>query len=96
MQAGTPGVRQRPSRASPGAIVSCGSATRSDCAPRGGVDIIDVVLAGRTGRVEAIERDFDDEVHVAIVVDDDPGRDLGTMRQPGHRFSFRLGELEPA
>ncbi len=64
--------------------------------PRGGADIMDVVLAGRTGRVEAIERDFDDGVHVAIVLDDDPGRDLGTMRQPGHRFFFRLGELEPA
>jgi hydrogenase maturation protease len=63
--------------------------------PRGGADILDLALAGRTARVQAIERDFDDEVHVAVVLDDDPGRDLGELRQPGHRFFFRLSEIEP-
>jgi hypothetical protein len=28
-------------------------------------------------------------------VDDDPGRDLGALRQPGHRFFFRPEEVEP-
>ena len=64
--------------------------------PRPGADIMDLALAGRTGRVEAIERDFEDEVHVAVVLDDDPGRDLGELRQPGHRFFFRLEEVTPA
>ena len=29
------------------------------------------------------------------VVEDDPGRDLGEMRQPGHRFFFSPEEVEP-
>jgi hypothetical protein len=62
--------------------------------PRGGADILDLELAGRVGLVEAIERDYDDQVHVAVVLEDDPGRDLGLERQPGHRFFFRLSEVE--
>ena len=27
-------------------------------------------------------------MHVCVVIDDDPGRDIGLMRQPGHRFFF--------
>jgi hypothetical protein len=30
-----------------------------------------------------------------VVVDDDPGRDMGLMRQPGHRFFFSVEEVEP-
>jgi hypothetical protein len=29
------------------------------------------------------------------VLDDDPGRDLGLLRQPGHRFFFAPEEVEP-
>jgi hydrogenase maturation protease len=32
---------------------------------------------------------------LAVVVEDDPGRDLGFDRQPGHRFFFMPGEVEP-
>jgi hypothetical protein len=28
-------------------------------------------------------------------MDDDPGKDLGMLRQPGHRFFFHLEEIEP-
>jgi hypothetical protein len=28
-------------------------------------------------------------------VEDDPGRDLGELRQPGHRFFFTPAEIEP-
>ena len=45
--------------------------------------------------VEAIERDFDDQVHLAVVLEDDPGRDLGMLRQPGHRFFYSPEEVEP-
>jgi hypothetical protein len=31
---------------------------------------------------------------VAVVIDDDPGKDLGLMRQTGHRFFFSADELE--
>jgi hypothetical protein len=64
--------------------------------PRPGADILDLALAGRAAHVESIVRDLEDEVHVAVVVDDDPGADLGALRMPGHRFFFRLSEVEPA
>jgi hydrogenase maturation protease len=31
----------------------------------------------------------------SVVLDDDPGRDLGLLRQPGHRFFFDPTEIEP-
>jgi hypothetical protein len=64
--------------------------------PRGSADIMDLALAGQTATVEAIEQDYEDQVQIAVVLDDDPGRDLGLLRQPGHRFFFRLDEVEPA
>jgi hypothetical protein len=63
--------------------------------PKGRADILDLVLDGMTATIDAIEQDFDGRVHVAVTVDDDPGRDLGALRQPGHRFFFRPEEIEP-
>ena len=63
--------------------------------PQKSADIIDLALKGRVAVVEAIERDFEDRFHIAVVLEDDPGRDLGMMRQPGHRFFFSPEELEP-
>ena len=64
--------------------------------PRGRADIMDIALRDRVARVESIERDYEDRVHVAVLVEDDPGIDLGELRQPGHRFFFALDDLEPA
>lgn len=61
--------------------------------PRAGGDIFDIALAGKIGIVEAIEQDYEGRVHLAIVLEDDPGRDLGMMRQPGHRFFFSPEEV---
>jgi hydrogenase maturation protease len=63
--------------------------------PRAGGDVFDLALAGRTAVVDAIEQDMDERVLLAITVDDDPGRDLGGLRQPGHRFFFSPEEVEP-
>jgi hydrogenase maturation protease len=63
--------------------------------PRPGGDVFDLALAGRTGVVEGIEQDLEGKVLLAVVVDDDPGRDLGHRRQPGHRFFFSPAEVEP-
>jgi hypothetical protein len=63
--------------------------------PRRRADIMDMVLSGRTAIVESIERDYEDVIHVAVLVDDDPGKDLGALRQPGHRFFFSLEDIEP-
>jgi hypothetical protein len=58
-------------------------------------DIMDIALAGKIAFVEAIEQDFEDNIQLAVVLDDDPGREFGMMRQPGHRFFFSPEELEP-
>ena len=63
--------------------------------PRAGRDPMDGVLHGRTAVVEAVEQDYEERVHVAVVVEDDPGRDLGEARMMGHRFFFSPEELEP-
>jgi hydrogenase maturation protease len=62
--------------------------------PRRGGDIMDIALAGKLAVIEAIERDFEDRIHVAVVVEDDPGRDFGAGRFPGHRFFFSPDEIE--
>jgi hypothetical protein len=64
--------------------------------PRKNADIMDMVLAGKVALIEAIEQDFEDNVQLAVVLDDDPGREFGIMRQPGHRFFFSPDEVEPA
>jgi hypothetical protein len=63
--------------------------------PQKNADIMDMALKGKVAIVEAIERDYDDQVHLAVVLEDDPGRDLGMLRQPGHRFFFSPQEVEP-
>ena len=63
--------------------------------PRAGGDIMDLALAGRTALIEGIDEDLDGNVRLAVVVEDDPGRDLGERRQPGHRFFFAPEEVEP-
>ena len=62
--------------------------------PRKGGDILDLVLAGKTAVVESIEQDYEGEYHLAVTIDEDPGKDLGILRQPGHRFFFKPAEVE--
>ena len=63
--------------------------------PKNRADAIDMMLAGKIGLIEAIEQDAEGRIHLAIVLEEDPGRDLGMMRQPGHRFFYTLDEVEP-
>jgi hypothetical protein len=62
--------------------------------PPGRADIFDLVMTGKTATIEAIEQDLEDRVYLAVTLDDDPGRDLGALRQPGHRFFFGVEEVE--
>ena len=62
--------------------------------PRAGGDVFDLALAGRIATIESIEQDYEGNLHVCVVVNDDPGRDVGLLRQPGHRFFFAPTELE--
>jgi hypothetical protein len=63
--------------------------------PQKKADIIDMALTGKVAVIEAIEQDFEDQIQLAVVLDDDPGREFGMMRQPGHRFFFSPDEVEP-
>jgi hydrogenase maturation protease len=63
--------------------------------PRASGDVFDLALDGKIAAIESIEQDYEGNLHVCVVVDDDPGRDIGLMRQPGHRFFFAPGEVEP-
>jgi hypothetical protein len=54
--------------------------------PQKKADIMDMALEGKAAVIEAIEQDFEDNIQLAVVVDDDLGREFGMMRQPGHRF----------
>jgi hypothetical protein len=63
--------------------------------PRRSADILDLALKGKLATVEAIEQDLEGQAHLAVVLEDDPGRDLGMLRQPGHRFFFGPEEVDP-
>jgi hydrogenase maturation protease len=63
--------------------------------PRTRGDLFDIVLDGRAAIIDAIEQDLDGNVQLAVTVEDDPGRDLGERRRPGHRFFFSPEEVEP-
>jgi hypothetical protein len=63
--------------------------------PRKGGDIFDMALEGKIATIECIEQDYEGKFHLAVVVDEDPGRDMGMLRQPGHRFFFDPEEVEP-
>jgi deoxycytidine triphosphate deaminase len=63
--------------------------------PQKKADIMDMALTGKVAVIEAIEQDFEDQIQFAVVLDDDPGREFGMMRQPGHRFFFSPEEVEP-
>jgi hypothetical protein len=63
--------------------------------PQKKADIMDMALEGKVALIEAIEQDLEDNIQLAVVLDDDPGREFGMMRQPGHRFFFSPEEVEP-
>lgn len=78
----------RSTRAAPG------TGDRVRLRPRGRADSLDMLLAGKTATVVAVETDFEGGTHLAVTVDDDPGQDLGAAAQAGHRFFFRPEEVE--
>jgi hypothetical protein len=63
--------------------------------PHPGGDIMDLALAGKVAFIEAVEQDYEDRIHLAVTLEDDPGRDLGADRILGHRFFFSPEEVIP-
>ncbi len=73
-------VRLRPGRGRPGTHT----------------DAFDMLLDGKTARVEVIQQDFENRIYLVVTVDDDPGREQWDERVlPGHRFFFFPEEVEP-
>jgi hydrogenase maturation protease len=75
--------------------VEVGRGSRVVLRPRAGADILDQAIAGKVAVVDRVDEDMEGSVQLAVVVEEDPGRDLGEMRQPGHRFFFSPQEVEP-
>ncbi len=76
-----------------GVEVKTGSRVRLK--PRAGGDIMDIALSGQIATIECIEQDYEGKNHVCVVLENDPGKDMGMLRQPGHRFFFDAEEVEP-
>jgi hypothetical protein len=88
-------LEERPSLESVNAGgVNCAVGARVRLHPRSGGDIMDAALSGKIGIIESIEQDYEGKIQVAVVMEDDPGKDLGLLRQPGHRFFFIPEEIE--
>jgi len=63
--------------------------------PRGSADAFDILLSGKSATIAAIEQDFENRIHLAVTIDDDPGADIGAAGKIGHRFYFKPEEVEP-
>lgn len=63
--------------------------------PSARADAFDMLLAGKTARIEDIRQDVEDRVYLVVALDDDPGREQEDERVlPGHRFYFFPDEVE--
>jgi hypothetical protein len=63
--------------------------------PKARADAFDMLLDGKSARIEVIQQDFEDRIYVVVTLDDDPGRQQEDERiMPGHRFFFFPEEVE--
>ena len=75
--------------------VAVGRGTRVVLRPRAGGDVFDSAVDGKLAVVEQVHADLDGAVQLAVTLEDDPGRDMGERRRPGHRFFFSPADVEP-
>jgi hypothetical protein len=61
--------------------------------PKRRADVWDVFLAGKIATVRAIHQDFENQMYVAVTVDDDPASDLHDWY--GRSFFFYPDEIQP-
>jgi hypothetical protein len=86
-------ARRRESAAVGGVTLKAGDRVR--ICPKRRADVMDIALEGKIAVIEAVEEDVDKNVHFAVVLEDDPGRDIGMMRYIAHRFFYSADEVEP-
>ena len=55
-------------------------------------DASDMLIDGRLATIEIIHTDYDDKVHIAVTMDDDPGQDM--LRDLGIYRFFSPNEVE--
>jgi len=55
-------------------------------------DAADMLIDGRIATIEIIHTDYDDKVHIAVTMDDDPGQDM--LRDLGIYRFFSPAEVE--
>ncbi|MEO6208376.1 MAG: hypothetical protein ABIP77_10550 [Candidatus Limnocylindrales bacterium] len=71
--------------------VSRGTRVRLRPGPRG--DTMDFFIDGSTARVEAVFESVDDEIFVAVTLEDDPAGEMHSWQ--GRYFYFRPNEIDP-
>lgn len=58
-------------------------------------DAMDMMLDGKSARVEVIHQDFENRLYLVVTLDIDPGREQWDERVlPGHRFFFFPEEVD--
>ncbi len=58
-------------------------------------DAMDMMLNGKTARVEVLQQDFENRIYLVVTLDVDPGREQWDERVlPGHRFFFFPEEVD--
>lgn len=63
--------------------------------PKVRADAFDMMLDGKTARIEGFQQDYEERYYVIVTLDDDPGREQMDERvMPGHRFFFFPEEVE--
>lgn len=77
------------------ADVPVGVGSRVVLHPRSTRDVFAAALSGKCAVVDAVVQDIEDQVLLAVVLENDPARDLGKGRQLGHRFFFAPDEVDP-
>jgi hypothetical protein len=74
-----------------GTKVAKGSAVRLQ--PKRRADVMDTFLVGKPAMVRAIHQDLENQLYVAVTIDDDPASDLHEWY--GRSFFFYPDEIEP-
>lgn len=62
--------------------------------PSASADTCDLLLAGKTARVENIKQDDESRLYVVVTLDDSTGEQVAGPAMPGNQYSFFPEEIE--